>query len=110
LLRDVLMRRTPRVFERGEPYTIAALLAVLVFLAGDQLGLDRSISTAAGAVSGQVLKFLDARLHWETPAVRFRVDTPYRPSCAARNARNAHRIAIQLTAVGTINLLAHLYN
>jgi hypothetical protein len=25
------MRRTPRVFERGKPYAIAALLVVLVF-------------------------------------------------------------------------------
>jgi uncharacterized membrane protein YeiH len=75
-LRDVLMGRTPRVFERGEPYAIAALLAVLVFLAGDRLGLDRSISTAAGAVSGLVLKLLAARFHWRTPAVRFRAETP----------------------------------
>jgi uncharacterized membrane protein YeiH len=75
-LRDVLMGRTPRVFERGEPYAIAALLAVLVFLAGDRLGLDRSITTAAGAVSGLVLKLLAARFHWKTPAVRFRVETP----------------------------------
>jgi uncharacterized membrane protein YeiH len=73
-LRDVLMGRTPRVFERGEPYTIAALLAVLIFLAGDRLGWDRSISTAAGAISGLVLKLLAARFHWKTPAVRFRVE------------------------------------
>jgi uncharacterized membrane protein YeiH len=71
-LRDVLMGRTPRVFERGEPYAIAALLAVLVFLAGDRLGLDRSISTAAGALSGLVLKLLSARYQWKTPAVSFR--------------------------------------
>jgi len=75
-LRDVLMGRTPRVFERGEPYAIAALLAVLVFLAGDRLGLDRSISTAAGAGSGLVLKLLAARFHWKTPAVHFRVEAP----------------------------------
>lgn len=75
-LRDVLMGWTPRVFERGEPYAIAALLAVLVFLAGDRLGLDRSISTAAGAISGLVLKLLAARFHWKTPAVRFRVEIP----------------------------------
>lgn len=75
-LRDVLMGRTPRVFERGEPYTTAALLAILVFLAGDRLGLDRSISTAAGAVSGLVLKLLTARFHWKTPVVRFWVGAP----------------------------------
>ncbi|MDR3412266.1 MAG: TRIC cation channel family protein [Formivibrio sp.] len=75
-LRDVLMGRTPRVFERGEPYAIAALLAVLVFLACDRLGLDRSISTTAGAVSGLVLKLLAARFHWKTPAMRFRMEAP----------------------------------
>jgi uncharacterized membrane protein YeiH len=74
-LRDVLMGRTPRVFERGEPYAIAALLAVLVFLGGDRLGLDRSISTAAGAASGLVLKLLAARFQWQTPAVRFRAES-----------------------------------
>jgi len=73
-LRDVLMGRTPRVFERGEPYTLAALLAVLVLLAGDWFGLDRSISTAAGALSGLVLKLLAARFQWKTPTMRFRVE------------------------------------
>ena len=71
-LRDVLMGRTPRVFERGEPYAIAALLAVLVFLGGERLGLDRSISTAAGAAAGLVLKLLAARFRWSTPTVVFR--------------------------------------
>jgi len=74
LLRDVLMGRTPRVFEQGEPYAIAALLAVLVFLGGEALGWDRSISTAAGALSGLVLKLLAACFRWVTPAVGFRPD------------------------------------
>jgi uncharacterized membrane protein YeiH len=73
-LRDVLMGRTPRVFERGEPYAIAALLSVLVFLAGDKFGLDRSISTAVGAAAGLVLKLLAARFQWKTPAVGFRAE------------------------------------
>jgi uncharacterized membrane protein YeiH len=69
LLRDVLMGRTPRVFERGEPYTLAALLAALVFLGCEGLGMDRSISTAAGVLSGLVLKLLSARFRWRTPVV-----------------------------------------
>jgi uncharacterized membrane protein YeiH len=69
LLRDALMGRTPRVFERGEPYTLAALLAALVFLGCEQMGLDRSISTAAGSLSGLLLKLLSARFQWQTPAV-----------------------------------------
>jgi uncharacterized membrane protein YeiH len=68
LLRDVLMGRTPRVFEQGEPY------AMLVFLGAEALGWDRSISTAAGALSGLVLKLLAARFQWVTPAVGFRTE------------------------------------
>jgi uncharacterized membrane protein YeiH len=69
LWRDVLMGRPPRVFERGEPYTLAALLAALVFLGCEHLGCDRSISTAAGSLSGLVLKLLSARFQWKTVAV-----------------------------------------
>lgn len=69
LLRDVLMGRTPRVFERGEPYTLAALLAAFAFLGCEKLGFDRSISTAAGCTAGLVLKLLSARFQWKTPAV-----------------------------------------
>lgn len=69
LLRDVLMGRTPRVFERGEPYTLAALLAAIVFLGCEKLGLDRSISTSAGITAGLLLKVLSARFQWKTPAV-----------------------------------------
>jgi uncharacterized membrane protein YeiH len=68
-LRDVLMGRTPRVFERGEPYTLAALLAALVFLGCEQIGFDRSISTAVGCAAGLTLKLLSARFQWKTPAV-----------------------------------------
>lgn len=70
-LRDVLMGRTPKVFERGEPYAIAALLSVLVFLGGENLGWDRSISTAAGTLSCLLLKVLSHRYQWTTPTVRF---------------------------------------
>lgn len=73
-LRDVLMGRTPKVFEHGEPYALAALLAVLVFLGCEGLGWDRSVSTAAGALSGLALKLLARRFQWTTPTVRFRED------------------------------------
>jgi hypothetical protein len=33
------------------------------------MGLDRSISTAAGSLSGLLLKLLSARFQWQTPAV-----------------------------------------
>lgn len=68
-LRDVLMGRTPRVFERGEPYTLAALLAAITFLACEGGGMDRSVSTAIGVLSGLGLKLLSARFQWKTTAV-----------------------------------------
>ena len=70
-LRDVMMGRTPRVFERGEPYALAALLAVMVFLGCEHLGWDRSVSTAIGTCSGLLLKVLSRRFQWTTPTVRF---------------------------------------
>lgn len=73
-LRDVMMGRTPRVFEHGEPYALAALLAVFVFLGCEGMGWDRSVSTAVGAVSALLLKLLARRFQWRTPTVRFRVD------------------------------------
>lgn len=74
-LRDALMGRTPRVFERGEPYTLAALLAAIVFLGCEQTGMDRSFSTAAGALSGLTLKLLSARFQWKTRAVNSTLDS-----------------------------------
>lgn len=68
-LRDVLMGRTPRVFERGEPYTLAALLAAFVFLALESQGMDRTISTLAGCVAALALKLLSQRYQWKTPVV-----------------------------------------
>ena len=68
-LRDVLMGRTPRVFERGEPYTLAALLAAFVFLGLDRVGVDRTISTLAGSAAGLALKLLSQRFQWKTPVV-----------------------------------------
>lgn len=71
-LRDVFMGRSPRVFEHGEPYAIAALLAVLAFLGGESLGWERSASTAAGVLAGLILKILSHRFRWTTSTVRFR--------------------------------------
>ena len=95
-LRDVLMGPTPRVFERGEPYAIAALLAVLVFLAGDRLGLDRSISTAAelslGWCSNSWLRVFTGRRQLCASAWRHRrVLTP--PECV--RMRSESRFSLQ---------------
>ena len=69
-IRDVLSGRTPKIFERGEFYAIAAAFGSAAFLACDWLHLDRSISTLAGTVCGFSLRMLSLRYHWRTRPVR----------------------------------------
>src|SRR5947209_10163580 len=65
-LHDVLSGRTPKIFERGELYAIAAACAAAAFLACDALHLDRSISTLIGALVAFGLRILSLRFHWRT--------------------------------------------
>ncbi len=69
-LRDVLSGRTPKVFERGELYAIAAAFGAAAFLVCDRLGLDRSIATPVGALCGSGLRILSLRFNWTTRSVR----------------------------------------
>jgi uncharacterized membrane protein YeiH len=69
-LRDVLSGRTPKVFERGELYAIAAAFGAAAFLVCDKLGLDRSIATPVGALCGSGLRILSLRFKWTTRSVR----------------------------------------
>jgi len=69
-IRDVLSGRTPKVFERGELYAIAAVFGAAVFLLGNALGLSREVSTIAGSLSGFALRLLAWRFHWQTRSVR----------------------------------------
>lgn len=69
-LRDVLSGRTPKIFERGELYAIAAAFGSAIFLLCDRLGLDREVSTLAGTLSAFGLRLLALRFHWETRQVR----------------------------------------
>ncbi|HET7872589.1 MAG TPA: TRIC cation channel family protein, partial [Terriglobales bacterium] len=70
VIRDVLSGRTPRIFERGEIYAIAAGFASAIFLLCDRLGLPRETSTVLGGLSGFGLRLLALRFHWRTRAVR----------------------------------------
>jgi uncharacterized membrane protein YeiH len=70
VIRDVLSGRTPRIFERGEIYAIAAAAGAAMFLVCDRLGLARETSTIAGSLSGFGLRLLAMRFHWQTRAVR----------------------------------------
>jgi uncharacterized membrane protein YeiH len=69
-LRDVLSGRTPKIFERGELYAIAAACGSAAFLACDALQLNRSISTLAGTLVAFGLRILSLRYHWQTRPVR----------------------------------------
>ena len=69
-LRDVLSGRTPKIFERGELYAIAAVFGSGMFLVCDLIGLSRELSTLAGTVGGFGLRLLALRFHWETRPLR----------------------------------------
>ena len=69
-IRDVLSGRTPRIFERGEFYAVAAAFAAAAFLACDAMHFPRQISTVLGVVAGFGLRILALRFHWETRSIR----------------------------------------
>jgi uncharacterized membrane protein YeiH len=69
-IRDVLSGRTPKIFERGELYAIAAAFGAAMFLACDSMHFRREISTAVGALCGFSLRLLALRFNWKTRPVR----------------------------------------
>ena len=69
-IRDVLSGRTPKIFERGELYAIAAAFGAAAFLVCDALHFPREASTAIGTLCGFALRLLALRYHWETKSVR----------------------------------------
>jgi uncharacterized membrane protein YeiH len=69
-LRDVLSGRSPKIFERGELYAIAAVFGAATFLLCERAGFGRHISTLVGALCGFELRLLSWRYHWHTRQVR----------------------------------------
>ena len=69
-LRDVFTGRTPRVFERGEPYAIASVCSVLTFFLCEALSLSRTTSTIAAIAAGFLLRILSLRYRWRTTSIR----------------------------------------
>jgi uncharacterized membrane protein YeiH len=69
-IRDVLSGRTPKIFEHGELYAIAAVFGSAAFLLCDWLGFNREVSTVVGASLGFGLRLLALRFNWQTRAVR----------------------------------------
>jgi uncharacterized membrane protein YeiH len=73
-IRDVLSGRTPKIFERGELYAIAAAFGAAAFLLCDALKLPREVSTVAGTLCGFGLRLLALRYHWVTRSIRTDAD------------------------------------
>jgi uncharacterized membrane protein YeiH len=69
-IRDVLSGRTPKIFERGELYAIAAAFGAAMFLLCDAWKLSREASTAIGSACGFGLRLLAWRFRWETRSIR----------------------------------------
>jgi uncharacterized membrane protein YeiH len=65
-LRDVFSGRTPKVFERGEPYALVAALAASVFMICDRLSGNATLSTFAGLGAGFLFRLLALHFNWKT--------------------------------------------
>jgi uncharacterized membrane protein YeiH len=69
-LRDVFSGRTPKVFERGEPYALVAAIVSVLFLLAVRWTGNEKLSTAIGIAAGFMIRVLALRFHWKTQAVR----------------------------------------
>lgn len=69
-LRDVFSGRTPKVFERGEPYALVAAFASAVFLIANRLTGNGVLSTWLSIFAGFLARFLAVRFRWKTKAAR----------------------------------------
>jgi len=69
-LRDVFSGRTPHVFERGEPYAIAAATSALLFLLLMRFGAPARVATPIGIVAGFLMRLLGVHFGWRTRSVR----------------------------------------
>lgn len=72
-IRDVLSGTTPKIFELGELYAIAAAFGSAMFLACDALHFSQEISTIVGALCGFSLRLLALRFQWKTRPVNRRM-------------------------------------
>lgn len=69
-LRDVFSGRTPKVFERGEPYALVAAIVSILFLVTDRWTGNEKLSTSIGVAAGFMIRVLALRFQWKTKAVR----------------------------------------
>ena len=68
-LRDVFSGRTPKVFERGEPYALVAAIVSVLFLVTDRWTGNVKLSTSIGIAAGFMIRVLALRFQWKTKAV-----------------------------------------
>jgi uncharacterized membrane protein YeiH len=69
-LRDVFSGRTPKVFERGEPYALVAAIVSVLFLLTDRWTGNVKLSASMGVAAGFMIRVLALRFQWKTQAVR----------------------------------------
>lgn len=69
-IRDVLTGRTPKIFEFGQLYAIAAMLGAAAFLAATMASLPRPTSATIGLLVGFTVRGLSLRYNLRTRAVR----------------------------------------
>jgi hypothetical protein len=69
-IRDVLSGHTPKIFESGQFYAVAALAGSASFLAANGVGWSRTSSTTVGLIVGFSLRGLAMRYNLRTSAVR----------------------------------------
>lgn len=69
-LRDVISGRTPKIFESGQLYAVAALLGSASFLAANTAGLSRTTSTTIGLIVGFCVRGLAMQYNLRTKAIR----------------------------------------
>lgn len=72
VIRDVLAAEVPCVFVKGEFYTTAAILAVLVMLLLHQTGIGKTFSIVAGDLFCVVIRLAAVRWKWTLPVFRLR--------------------------------------
>jgi uncharacterized membrane protein YeiH len=69
-MRDVFSGRTPKVFERGEPYALVAAIVSVLFLVTDRWTGNVTLSTSIGVAAGFMIRVLALRFQWKTRTVR----------------------------------------
>ncbi len=69
-LGDVFSGRSPRVFERGEPYALVAAIVSVLFVVCVRFSGNAQWSTLISMAAGFTIRMLALRFRWRTKAVR----------------------------------------